>query len=155
MIFVYHIVNLCAKICLTLQTCWIESKCIPFFCRYPSLQVWAVRESFHTALLSGVPHEENSWRSPAVRLPPKTLQDLCLWRLWLHFKPSRWIFPARETTSPRQSCASQILPSPSPWKQHFCIDWPQTHPLCVVFHPHVLHLAFCAYSYSLHIMCRY
>lgn len=69
-------------------------------CRYPSIQVWAMWESFHTEMLSGVPYEEDSWHPPTVCIPPETFQDLCVWRLWLHLKPPWWVLPPCETVPP-------------------------------------------------------
>lgn len=83
--------------------------------RYPSLQMWAVWESLHTAVLFGVPHEKDSWCSPTVCLPPEALQDICVWGLWLHLKSPWWVFPPHETVPPWQSCPPQVLPPPGPW----------------------------------------
>lgn len=93
-------------------------------CRYPSLQVWAVWESLHTALLSGVPYEKDSWCTSAVCLPPETLQDLCVWRLRLYIKPPWWVLPPCETVPPWQPCPPQVLPPSGSREQQLSIRRP-------------------------------
>lgn len=75
-------------------------------CRCSSIQVRSLWEGLHPALLSGVPHEEDSRCHAAVRLQGAPKQAVRLWRVWPYC-----IYPGCTAAPPPQWTSKQCPPA--------------------------------------------